>query len=49
MIDIGKLLLTVAVRFEAFYKTWFKDDESFDPAWMDLSRWKETRNNAKIL
>lgn len=47
--DIGKLLLAVSIRFEEFYRTWMTDDEPFDAAWMDLNRWKETRNNAKIL
>ena len=47
--DITKLLLTVAVRFEEFYKTWFRDDESFEPAWMDLKKWKATNTSKNDL
>ena len=41
--DIRKLLLTVAVRFEELYKKWMTDDEPFDAAWMDPNKWKATK------
>ena len=41
--DIEKLLLNLAIRFEAFYQKWVSDDEPFDASWMDARRWKETR------
>lgn len=42
--DIRKLLLTVAVRFEELYKKWMTDDEPFDAAWMDPNKWKATKS-----
>ena len=42
--DIEKILLNLAVRFDNFYRTWLKDDEPYQP-WMDVERWKATRPN----
>ena len=41
--DIEKILLNLAVRFENFYQKWLRDNEAFDASWMDAGKWKETR------
>ena len=41
--NIEKILLNLAVRFESFYQKWMTDDESFDPTWMDAKKWRATR------
>lgn len=51
--NIEKMLLNLAVRFETFYQKWISDDEPYQP-WMDVQRWKETRptrgvNNVKTI
>ena len=35
-------LLTASVKVEQFIRR-MRDDESFDPAWMDYDAWKQTR------
>ena len=40
--DLEKILLNLAIRFEAFYQKWMTDDEPYQP-WMDIDRWKSTR------
>ena len=48
--NIEKILLNLAVRFESFYQKWMTDDEPYDTAWMDPKKWKETRcNNVKTI
>ena len=42
--DIEKLLLNLAIRFESFYQKWMTDDEPYQP-WMDPKKWKATRPN----
>jgi len=29
--------------FEDFYSRYVSDDESYDPEWMDIGKWKATR------
>lgn len=38
-----KLLRILFFAFEDFYSKWIVDDESFDPTWMSLDKWKESR------
>lgn len=37
-----KIIATLIVAFQKFCGL-FSDDEDYDPTWMDLRAWKETR------
>lgn len=41
--NIEKILLNLAIRFESFYQKWMVDDEPFDASWMDPKKWRATK------
>lgn len=43
--NIEKILLNLAIRFESFYQKWISDDENFDATWMDPKKWRAAKTS----